>query len=240
MAFGHGINARYYYNALDWSAFIEEADPGLERATSEVKPLSVDWVQQVQGHRRMTIGLKGIYAEDYANGGAIEDNAWDAFDDGVAHVFAYLPQGDAAGRYGYCGKSNLGSVSITVGDDAVKMPVSAISSNQYDRCVILYPKTHTEADANGASQNGGSASTDGLRAYVILFDIDAATAVVVKLQDSADNNTWADISGAATASLTAAGDALIETSGAVRQYVRAVIDITGAGHCTPFVAFARK
>lgn len=92
---------------------------------------------------------------------------------------------------------------------------------------------------NGASYDGGSATTFGGQAYLHVVGL-TGTNVVVKLQDSADNSSWADISGAAFASATGAPSAQrIAFTGTVRRYVRAVS--SGTFTDTTFVvAFVRN
>ncbi len=76
---------------------------------------------------------------------------------------------------------------------------------------------------NGASLDGGASSAFGLQAYLHVFAL-TGTSVTVKLQDSADNVTFADISGATFAAATGKGAQRIAISNAatVRRYVRAV------------------
>lgn len=83
-------------------------------------------------------------------------------------------------------------------------------------------RTDTSA-TNGASLDGGAATAFGLQAFLHVFDF-TGTSVTVKLQDSADNSSWADITGAGFTAATAVGAERIQTArdGAVRRYVRAV------------------
>lgn len=83
-------------------------------------------------------------------------------------------------------------------------------------------RTDTTA-TNGASLDGGASTSFGAQAYLHVFSV-TGTSVTVKLQDSADNSTFADISGAAFIAATTAGaQRLALTAGStVRRYVRAV------------------
>lgn len=76
---------------------------------------------------------------------------------------------------------------------------------------------------NGASLDGTASSTLGLQAYLHLFAF-TGTSVTVKLQDSADNSAWADLTGAAFTVATARGAQRIATTSGqtVRRYLRAV------------------
>lgn len=84
--------------------------------------------------------------------------------------------------------------------------------------------TRTDTTAtNGASLDGGAATNFGAQIYLHVFSV-TGTSVSVKLQDSADNTTFADLSGAAFLAATAAGAQRIAlaTNATVRRYVRAV------------------
>jgi hypothetical protein len=78
--------------------------------------------------------------------------------------------------------------------------------------------------ANGASIDYGAAQAGayGLQAYLHVFAF-TGTSVTVKLQDSADNGTFADIAGAAFAAASGVTSQRIAVSAVtVRRYVRAV------------------
>jgi hypothetical protein len=78
------------------------------------------------------------------------------------------------------------------------------------------------AGTNGTALDFGATSTTfGGQAYLQVFSV-TGTSATVKLQDSADNSTFADLSGAAFAAATGRGAQRIAFTGTVRRYVRAV------------------
>ncbi len=81
-------------------------------------------------------------------------------------------------------------------------------------------RTDTAA-TNGASIDNGAATAFGLQAYLHVLAF-TGTSVTVTLQDSADNSSWAAITGAAFTAATAPGVQRLQTArdGAVRRYVR--------------------
>lgn len=81
-------------------------------------------------------------------------------------------------------------------------------------------RTDTTA-TNGASLDGAAPTTFGGQAYLQVTAV-TGTSVTVALQDSADNTSFAAISGAAFAAATGPGGQRITFSGTVRRYVRAV------------------
>jgi hypothetical protein len=109
-------------------------------------------------------------------------------------------------------------------------------------CEMLTSGKKTDsAPANGTSLDFGTASTAfGLSAYLQVFAL-TGTNVVVTLEDSADNSSFAAITGAAFTSVTAApATQRIQTSATqtVRRYVRAVSSGTFSS-ATFSVAFIR-
>jgi len=109
-------------------------------------------------------------------------------------------------------------------------------------CDLLTPWPRTDTTAtNGASQDFGAVSTlFGAQAYLQVFSV-TGTSVTVKLQDSADNSTFADIAGAAFTAATARGAQRLQlaSNATIRRYVRVVT--TGTFSNASFVcAFNRN
>lgn len=77
------------------------------------------------------------------------------------------------------------------------------------------------AGTNGSSLDGGASSSNGAQFYLHVTAL-TGTNVVVKIEDSADNTNWADLTGAAFTSATAVGSQRIAVTGTVRRYLRAV------------------
>lgn len=79
------------------------------------------------------------------------------------------------------------------------------------------------AATNGASVDGGASTAFGLQAYAHFFSF-TGTSCTLKLQDSADNATFADLTGGGFVAATAAGSQFIATTATqtIRRYVRVV------------------
>jgi hypothetical protein len=78
---------------------------------------------------------------------------------------------------------------------------------------------------NGTALDGTAATSFGWQAYCQVFSV-TGTSVTVKLQDSADNSTFADVTGGGFAAVLAGArgqERIVSASGAtLRRYVRAV------------------
>jgi hypothetical protein len=88
--------------------------------------------------------------------------------------------------------------------------------------LTAWMRTDTTA-TNGSSLDGAASSSFGAQFYLAANTV-VGTSVTVKIQDSADNSSWADLSGAAfTAVLAGTVSAQrIAATGTVRRYLRAV------------------
>jgi hypothetical protein len=82
-------------------------------------------------------------------------------------------------------------------------------------------RTDTAATTGTAIDSGVVSTAFGLEVWYHLLSF-TGTSVIIKLQDSADNSAFADLSGTATSALTTAGQAaFFNITGTIRRYVRA-------------------
>ena len=174
--------------------------------------------------------------------GGIEFSAW--FDPGTAQshpVLAALPTGDRIATYAHQPGLGIGAQCACVvgkqinydgnrGQDGSFPLSTSVQANNYglewgDLLTVGTNGVRTDTTAtNGASLDFGATSTlFGGQAYLQVFSV-TGTSVTVKLQDSADNSTFADITGAAFIAATGRGSQRLQlaSNATVRRYVRAV------------------
>lgn len=104
---------------------------------------------------------------------------------------------------------------------ATALTASAATGLEWGDQLTAGKRTDTSA-TNGTSLDFGSTSTAfGLQAYLHVFAF-TGTSVTVKIQDSADNSSWTDLSGAAFTAATAVGAQRIAigATATVRRYLR--------------------
>lgn len=234
MAFTHGADAKFLYHTMDMSPYLEGVDPTISRDTAEHKPLGSNPIRHAQGHMKMVLALTGIY--DSAEDGEAE-TAWAQFEDGLAHVFTHLPQGDTFGAACYSGVADLGSEQVTVGDDIVKFPLSVVGSTEFDRCVVLAPLATQTASGSGSTHDNTQDTTNGGAAYLHVTDIEQGATLTVKLEHSTDGSTWDDL--AVFTAATALTSERKTFSGTVRRYARATWTLAG-GDAAFFVDYGRR
>lgn len=183
----------------------------------------------VQGGQARAGGLRtgDIQWVSYFNDDTVADSPHTALkglsvDD---RICSYL-RGTAIGNaMASCVAKQIGYDPTRGADGALTIAVAATSDEfgiEWGQQLTAGIRTDTTA-TNGASLDGGASSSFGLQAYLHVFSV-TGTSVTVSLEDSANNSTWAAISGASFAAATGKGAQRISISNAatVRRYVRAV------------------
>jgi hypothetical protein len=167
------------------------------------------------------------------------------FNDAVGHAHAKLsalPTGDVLVLYGMAstiGAQAAGLVSKQLDYAGTRAQDGALTfgvphpANGYglEWCDLVTAGLRTDTAAtNGASLDNTAATTTGWSAYLAVTAF-TGTDVTVKLQDSADNSSWSDVTAGGFTAVTAA-PATQRIEGAagatLRRYVRAVTT-TSAG-----------
>jgi len=184
---------------------------------------------------------------------AVRDGAmsWVSYyDPASAHpVLSALPTGDVLVTY--ANGPVLGNVSACMigkqvnydptraADGSLLFAVDAVANGyamEWGNLLTAGVRTDTAA-TNGTSFDAGASSAFGCQAYLQVTAF-TGTDVTVKLQDSADNASFADLAGAAFAQVTGApGFQRVATSNAatVRRYVRASTVTSGGFTSASFV-----
>lgn len=182
--------------------------------------------------------------------GGIDFSSW--FNDALGQehpVLSTLPTTDVIVTY--CRGLALGSAAAScvakqIGYDGNRATGGAFTfavntqSNGYgvDWGVQLTPGARTDTTAtNGTSIDGGAATTFGGQFFLQVTAF-TGTSVTVKIQDSADNSTFADVTNAAFVAATALGSQRIAVTGTLRRYLRVVT--TGTFSNAVFVVQASR
>lgn len=157
---------------------------------------------------------------------------------GQAHpVLSALPTADTLVSY-FHQPTAIGSAAASMvakqigydptraGDGSLTVAVASQSNAygmEWGQALTVGKRTDSSATNGGSIDCGATSTLFGAQIYLHVFAV-TGTSVTVKLQDSADNSTFADLSGAAFTAATAAGWQRLQlASGAtVRRYVRAV------------------
>lgn len=197
-------------------------------------------IQQIGGGPA-ALEVTGIDKDGYERlgglrNGGLQFTAWFNKAAGQAHpILAALPRTDVFAMYGRgatLGNAGAACMGMQVNYDMTRAPdgalsfATAIQSDQYGlewgEQLTAWGRSDTAA-TNGASLDGTASSSFGAQFYLQMFTV-VGTSCTVKIQDSADNSAWLDLSGASFTAVTAGSVSAqrIAVTGTVRRYLRAV------------------
>lgn len=222
MAKTSGLGDAFYFGGYDLSGEVNALSKvSSPLATFDVTPINV------KAHVRIP-GLRD---------GAIDFNTF--FDPAVNHshpVLATLPRTDVVACY-FAGGQAIGNAAACMvakqvdyaptraNDGALSSTVSSVANSyglDWGDQLTAGLRTDTTA-TNGTARDFSAASSFGFQMYLQVTAF-TGTDVTVKLQDSADNVTFADLASGAFAQTTAAHTAqrvAVGGTATVRRYVRA-------------------
>lgn len=171
----------------------------------------------------------------------INFTAWFNDDTGAAHPVLKAP-GTGDHRVQYLHGSAVGGAAVQMlgkqvdyagtrgADGSLSMAVQVMGSDgtgiHWGRMLTAGKRTDTAATSGDTVDDGAATSAGAsIQLQVTAF---AGTDATVKIEDSANGSTWADLSGAAfTAITTAPTSETIAVTGTVRRYVRATTTTSG-------------
>lgn len=190
----------------------------------------------------------GMSKGAFSQGGAF-------FDDTTNYMHTVLKSGGQTSRVGLIawGGNILGAVCtgfaglFGVGYEVIGRAPGLTKANatygvsgQVEEGVILQPHAAMTTTTTGTGVDNSAATSNGGACYLEVSAYSGFTSVAIKIQDSADNSSWLDLSGASFTAVTSAPTAQrVAVSGTVRRYLRSVVTPTGSGSITATVAFAR-
>lgn len=247
MAFTHGKSTKVYVSGYDLSAFLNMANVAMNADLAEVSTFGSTYKSFVAGLVDSKMSLGGFF--DSVTGGpdAVLTSLL-----GTDAYLAVLPQGDVQGTRGRGMYGVEITYEVTTGlDGAAQISMEAQSKKGAEPIVVntvLLDRTTTGQDATGV--NGGGQTTNGWSAFLQCTAMSGtgAPTCAVKLQDSADNSSFADVTGGAFVTLSTAnanvpgGQRIESAAGAtLRQYTRFLWTISGTSpHFTIWAAHVRK
>lgn len=168
--------------------------------------------------------------------GGVQFQSWFNKAAGRAHpVLAALPRTDTIATYGkgaVIGNACASCVGLQINYDPTRAADGALSvavAVQSDGYGIEWGEQLTDwvrtdtTGTNGTGLDGAASSSFGAQFYLQMTAV-VGTSCTVKIQDSADNASFADLSGAAFAAVLAGTVSAqrIAVTGTVRRYLRAV------------------
>lgn len=222
MPFKHGKDTAVLFNGTSLSPYLNSADLDISVDTADTSAFGSGWKSAIAGQAAVTFSCAGMYDVDQAAliGALTVDSGVLTFCPGGGATI-----GDRARLVAVTGTSYAESAPV---GDVVGMSWEAQGETAVAFGDVLHPLGEDTNTTTGASRDDTAATSTGWTAHLHVTLVDGGT-WVVKLQDSADNSSWADLSGGAFGSVSGAGGArLTSSAGAtLRRYVRYVATRTG-------------
>lgn len=188
MAFVHGKGAAVLVDEYDLSAFLNSYDGAATADTAEVTTFGNGAKAYVGGLKDATISLSGFFD---GSTGAVDEVLQAAL--GGSALITLCPAG--AGTIGNrCSLADCISTSYSVSapvGDAVTVSAEAQVSGGMLPGVVLASLVARTATGNTSSVDNGASTANGAKAFLHVTAF-TGTNVTVKVQESADNSTWAD------------------------------------------------
>lgn len=229
MANSHGSGADVIGNGYVLSPFLNSAHFSGTRDAGETTTFQKTSKTYIPGLKDTNMSCEGIF-DGVVD--AVDDILQQALQLSTDSLFTYIPEGAQGGA------SDLGNLSYTmeaietsyevttaVGDVAqISAEFNAGSTGYFTRGRVNHPYQLEASAGNSSSIDLGAVSTTNGGSLVA--HVTASSSLVLFLQDSADNSTFADLAGSLTFASGRASKRLV-IPGTIRRYTR--IRWTGSG-----------
>jgi hypothetical protein len=237
-SFRHGKKTAVLLNGTDMSPFLNEATTTQEIETAETTTFGTQDKTYIVGLSDGMISTSGLFdssagASDEVLSGIIaeEDN-----------TFTVLPEGAVAGSRAIVANGQMTSYEISspVGD-VVAISAEIQADGGLFHGVALNALQQVSASGVSASVDNTAATSNGLIANLHVVENSRDGDTTIKVQDSADGITFADLITFTAVSASATGGESITSTGTVNQYLRAEHTLAGSsGSVTFHVSAARR
>ena len=215
----HGKQTKIFVNGRHLSTEFDSFELQMTADTAEKSAFQNTSKAFNPGQKTATLSVDGFFEVAATAADKILSDAI-----GVSTIWCVFPEGDAITKrgYGIVGIDNAHKVMTTKDDNA--RITAACQSNTAEPIISLLPLSTKTASGSGTANDNGAATTDGGSAFIHATAI--TNTVEVKLEHSADNNTWADL--VSFTNVSAIGAERKAITGTINQYTRATYTL-GAG-----------
>lgn len=232
MSASHGSNADFIANGYVLSEYLNSATTSGQRDNAETTTFKKKSKTYIPGLKDTTMSCEGVFDGDED---AVDDVLSAALDSGDTVLISYIPEGEeVVGHKAFTMDAMESSYEITtdVGDVAqISAEFACGEFGVFGRGAVIHPMSAEASGGNGSAYDA-LASTDNGGGLVV--HATASNNLEVKLQDSADGTTFADLTGSLTFA-SGRGSKRLVISGTIRQYVRVLWTGTGT-----FLAIAER
>ena len=230
-----GKDNKVLFGAFDLSSYFNSANFSREQEVSETTTFGSDQATYIQSIETATANLTGFW-----DGGsdAVDEELQAIIGSASATPLSIYQGGDTAGNKVVLLNSRIQNYTIDSSvADAVGVSATFTGDN-FGNGKSLYALTNTSATANTTAVDFGASSTLGGQAFLHCTAHSSAN-ISVKIQSSADNSSFADVSGFSFTAISGTTSERIATTNTVNRYVRLAITVT-SGSATFSVGYAHN
>ena len=233
MAFIAGKNSGVLFGAFDLTSYFNNFSFSRDTNAITTTMFGDDNESYIAGIDTSQIDISGLF-----DGGtdAVDEELANAFSVTTATPLSVFQNGTTAGEPCVLLDSKIQNYTIDSSvSDAVAVS-SSFTGDNFGRGLSLYALTDTSATATTTAVDFGSSTTFGGQAFIHITAHSSAN-IAVKLQSSADNSSFADVTAGGFTAITGTGSERIAPTDTINRYVRLVITVT-SGSATFQVSFS--
>jgi len=235
--FRHGKKTAVFFNSSDMSPYLNDATVSRAIEANETTTFGNSNKTYIVGLDDGGISLSGMFdgsanaSDEILSGKILQEN----------NILTILPEGTTQGSRAILAEGDMTAYEITM---PVADVVSLSSTFQADGGVRQgYNLVSTQGTASGtaSSVDFGSAMSNGAVFHLHVTENTYGSATTFKVQDSANNATFADVATFASVGGSATTSERVLVTSSVNRYVRAVATISGStGSISYTLATARR
>ena len=230
-----GKDNKVLFGAFDLSSYFNSASFSREQEVSETTTFGSSQATYIQSTETATASLGGFI--DLGTD-AVDEELQAVIGSASAAPLSIYQGGDTAGNKVVLLNSRIQNYTIDSSvADAVGVSATFTGDN-FGNGKSLYALTNTSATANTTAVDFGASSSLGGQAQLHCTAHSSAN-ISVKIQSSADNSSFADVSGFSFTAISGITAERIATTNTVNRYVRLAITVT-SGSATFSVGYAHN
>ena len=230
-----GKDNKVLFGAFDLSSYFNSASFSREQEVSETTTFGSSQATYIQSTETATASLGGFI--DLGTD-AVDEELQAVIGSASATPLSIYQGGDTAGNKVVLLNSRIQNYTIDSSvADAVGVSATFTGDN-FGNGKSLYALTNTSATANTTAVDFGASSSLGGQAQLHCTAHSSAN-ISVKIQSSADNSSFADVSGFSFTAISGTTSERIATTNTVNRYVRLAITVT-SGSATFSVGYAHN
>lgn len=236
MAFTHGKETKVYVNGHNLTDMFRSASIAGSVEAAEATTFGNTSKAYVVGLKDATLSLEGLFD------GAVDkvDAVLQPILGAAKSVWNVLQAGDAFGNRGDGIRGDETAYNIDSPLDGVVGVTAEVQSSVGPEPIIVHHALAARtANDTGVGIDGAAVSTAGGVGYLQVTAFSGFTSIVVTVQDSADDVSYADILTFATVTGARVAERKAIT-GTVRRFTREIMTVSGVGSITFWAGFGRK